>query len=123
MTSAATGPRTIAELADYGAGRHGQRAALRFKQGEEWADRSYEELAEDVRALALSLIDIGVGAGDRVCVLANTRPEWTAFELAIATAGAVVVPIYPTNSPEECEWVAGNSGAVAVVGEIAEQLA
>ena len=123
MTSAATGPRTIAELADYGAGRHGQRAALRFKQGEEWEDRSYEELAEDVRALALSLIDVGVGAGDRVCVLANTRPEWTALELAVATAGAVVVPIYPTNSPEECEWVAGNSGAVAVVGENAEQLA
>jgi long-chain acyl-CoA synthetase len=37
-------------------------------------------------------------------------------------AGAVVVPIYPTNSPEECEWVAGNSGAVVVVGENAAQL-
>ncbi len=29
----------------------------------------------------------------------------------------VVVPIYPTNSPEECEWVAGNSESVAIVCE------
>jgi long-chain acyl-CoA synthetase len=123
MTSAATGPRTIAELAEYGAERHGERAALRFKRGDDWVDRSYRDLAGDVRELALGLIDIGVGAGDRVCILANTRPEWTALELAVATAGAVVVPIYPTNSTEECEWVAGNSGAVAVVGENASQLA
>ena len=34
---------------------------------------------------------------------------------ASPSAGAVVVPIYPTNSPEECEWVAGNSEAVAVI--------
>jgi long-chain acyl-CoA synthetase len=114
--------RTIAGLADFAAERHGDRAALRFKQDDAWADRSYRELAADARALALGLIDIGVRPTERVCVLANTRPEWTTLELAIAMAGAVVVPIYPTNSPEECEWVAGNSGAVAVVGENAAQL-
>ena len=42
---------------------------------------------------------------------------------ALWSVGAVVVPIYPTNSPEECEWVAGNSGAVAVIVEDAAQLA
>jgi long-chain acyl-CoA synthetase len=115
--------RTIAGLAAFGAERHGDVAALRFKRAEEWVDRSYRQLAADARALALGLIDIGVEPGDRVCVLANTRPEWTGIELAIAMAGAVVVPIYPTNSPEECEWVAGNSGAVALVGENASQLA
>src|SRR4051794_18387181 len=36
--------------------------------------------------------------------------------------GAVVVPIYPTNSPEECEWVIGNSDAVAIICEDASQL-
>jgi long-chain acyl-CoA synthetase len=125
--SGATGtvadPRTIAELSTFCADRHGDRPALRFKLGEEWVDRSYRELADDVRLLASSLIELGVEPGERVCVLANTRPEWTLVELAIASAGAVAVPIYPTNSPEECEWVLGNSGAVAVVGENAAQLA
>ena len=120
---AVASPRTIAGLADFGGRAPRRPAALRFKQGDDWVDRSYRELADDARALAFGLIDVGVSAGDRVCILANTRAEWTTLELAIAMAGAVVVPIYPTNSPEECEWVAGNSGAVAVVGENADQLA
>jgi long-chain acyl-CoA synthetase len=122
-TEAVGGPRTIAELSAFGADRHGDRAALRFKRGDAWVDCSYREVAEDVRVLASGLIELGVQPGDRVCILANTRPEWTMLELAIATAAAVVVPIYPTNSPEECEWVVGNSGAVAVVGENTAQLA
>src|SRR5262249_13395741 len=53
----------------------------------------------------------------RVALLANTRPEWTSSSLAISRAGGVVVPIYPTNSPEECEWVAGDSEARIVICE------
>src|SRR6185312_13804401 len=56
-------------------------------------------------------------------LLCNTRPEWTYCDFAITSTGAVVVPIYPTNSPEECEWVAGNSESVAVVCEDASQVA
>jgi long-chain acyl-CoA synthetase len=121
-TGAISPPRTIAGLAAYGGECYGERPALRFKRGEAWTDLSYAELAEDVRRLAAGLVALEVKPGDRVCILANTRAEWTTLELAVAMAGAVVVPIYPTNSPEECEWVAGNSGAVVVVGENAAQL-
>jgi long-chain acyl-CoA synthetase len=65
--------------------------------------------------IAAGLITLGVEAGDRVCILGNTRPEWSLCDLGVASAGAVSVPIYPSNSPEECEWVAGNSEAKAVV--------
>jgi long-chain acyl-CoA synthetase len=58
-----------------------------------------------------------------VCILANTRPEWTYCDFGVSAAGATVVPIYQTNSPSECEWVAGNSEAVAVICEDAAQLA
>src|SRR5207253_10421269 len=61
------------------------------------------------------------GPGDRAAILASTRPEWTIASLAISRAGGVVVPVYPTNSPEECEWVAGNSEARLVVCEDDEQ--
>src|SRR2546421_2569856 len=116
------GPATIAHLADFGAVRHGARGAARFKRDGEWQERSYADLAHEVRALARGLIDLGIAPGERVCVLASTRWEWMLVELAVVTAGAVVVPIYPTNSPEECEWVAGNSEAVAVVCEDPAQL-
>jgi long-chain acyl-CoA synthetase len=48
---------------------------------------------------------------------ARTRFEWTVLDYAILTAGAVTVPIYPTSSLEQVEWILGDSGAVAVVVE------
>jgi long-chain acyl-CoA synthetase len=56
-------------------------------------------------------------------VLCTTRPEWTYAHFGIISAGAVAVPIYPTNSPEECQWVAGNSESRAIVCEDATQVA
>jgi len=121
-TSVGTDLHTMGALASFGARKFGDRPAQRFKRGGEWEERSYGQLAERARELALGLVDLGIAPGDRVCILANTRPEWTDAELAIWMAAGVVVPIYQTNSPEECEWVAGNSGAVAVFCEDETQL-
>ena len=76
-----------------------------------------------VREIGLGLIALGIQPGERVCLLAKTRIEWTYCDFAIASAGGVAVPIYATNSPEECEWVAGNSESVAVICEDATQVA
>ena len=75
-----------------------------------------------MRALSLGLIDLGVAKGDKVSILGNTRPEWTYFDFAALSAGAVVVPIYQTNSPEECQYVLENSDAKVVVVEDDEQM-
>ena len=77
---------------------------------------------ETVRSLALGLIDLGVAKGDKVSILANTRPEWTYFDFAALSVGAIVVPIYQTNSPEECQYVLENSDAKVVVVEDDEQM-
>jgi long-chain acyl-CoA synthetase len=116
-------PTTVAGLAEFAASQYADHPAVRFKRDGSWHERSFAEIGEEIRVLALGLIELGIEPGDRVCVLANTRPEWAYTAFAIWSAGAVVVPIYPTNSPGECEWVAGNSGAVAVVCENAAQLA
>jgi len=123
MTMQPTTARTVAELASRSAERYGVRPAVRFKRDDEWLEHSYAEVGAIVEELALGLLEVGIEPGERVCILANTRPEWTFISFAISAAGGVVVPIYPTNSPEECEWVAGNSGARAVVVEDAGQLA
>jgi long-chain acyl-CoA synthetase len=120
---ATTGSRTIADMMSLAAERYADQVAVRFKRDGEWQDVTFAEVGEIVRELGLGLIDLGVAAGERVCILCNTRPEWTYADFAISSAGAVVVPIYPTNSPEECEWVAGNSEAVAIVCEDAAQVA
>ena len=76
----------------------------------------------DRQDLSLGLIDLGIEKGDKVSILANTRPEWTYVDFAALTAGATVVPIYQTNSPEECHYVLENSDAKVVVVEDDEQL-
>src|SRR5829696_5561846 len=121
--AASTGSKTIADLMALAAERHGAREAQRFKRDGEWHSVSYEELGRTVSEIARGLIDLGIEPGERVSLLCQTRPEWTSADFAISSAGAVVVPIYPTNSASECEWVAGNSESVAVICEDAVQVA
>jgi long-chain acyl-CoA synthetase len=119
---ASTGSTTIADLMALAAHKHADRVAVRQKRDGAWQSLTYAEVGKIVREIALGLIDLGIQPGERVSILCNTRAEWTYADFAISSAGAVVVPIYPTNSAEECEWVAGNSEAVAVICEDAGQV-
>ncbi|MCO1577395.1 AMP-dependent synthetase/ligase [Crossiella sp. SN42] len=112
----------IAELAVWAGATYGDAPALRFHRDGDWQEMSYAELAGAVRATADGLTSIGIGPGDRVAVLAETCPEWTVADLAIASVGAVLVPVYPTNSAPECAWVLGDSGAKLVLCGSAEQV-
>ena len=109
--------KTVARSAATAAERHPERLAVRYRRDEEWRDLTFGEVGAIVDELAHGLVELGLEPGDRAAILANTRPEWTFASLAISRAGGVVVPIYPTNSPEECEWVAGNSEARLVICE------
>jgi long-chain acyl-CoA synthetase len=97
-------------------------AVRHFADGE-WRDVSFAELGERARALAAGLIGMGIEPGDRVAILADTRMEWTVADLAALLAGAVVVPVYQTSSPEEVEYVLAHSGARLLFADGPEQLA
>nr|MBA3327573.1 long-chain fatty acid--CoA ligase [Solirubrobacterales bacterium] len=118
-----TGSKTIADLLPRAAERYGDAVAVRYKRAGEWHDETFAEIGEAVSEIGRGLIDLGIEPGERVALLCSTRVEWTLADFAISCAGAVVVPIYPTNSPEECEWVAGNSESVVIVCEDAAQVA
>jgi long-chain acyl-CoA synthetase len=122
-TASTTGSQTMADLIPHAAVAHAEHAAVRYKHDGTWHDVSYTQLADIVQEIGLGLIDLGIEAGERVCILANTRPEWSYVDMAASSAGAIVVPIYQTNSPEECLWVISDSGACAIVCEDEEQLA
>ncbi len=122
-TASTTGSLTIADLIPHAAGEHGDKPAVRYKRDGAWHDVSYSQLADIVQEIGLGLIDLGMQPGERLCILANTRPEWSYADMAATSAGAVVVPIYQTNSPEECLWVISDSGASIIVCEDDAQLA
>jgi long-chain acyl-CoA synthetase len=118
-----TGSHTIADLISRSAAERPEHVAVRYKHDGAWRDVTYEQVADIVEEIGLGLIDLGIEPGERVCILANTRPEWSYADMAVTSAGAVVVPIYQTNSPEECLWVISDSGACAIVCEDDAQLA
>ena len=60
--------------------------------------------------------------GDKVAIVAHTRPDWTFAHFGILSAGTVSVSVYQTNSPEECHYVLEHSESKAVFLEDAEQL-
>src|SRR3954471_16036095 len=113
----------MADLALLAARKHAGRTALKYKQGDEWVDVSFDEFGDAVRETALGLMSLGIEKGDRVAILANTRPEWAYACFAILTAGGASVSIYQTNSPSEVQYVADHSESKAMFVEDAEQLA
>jgi long-chain acyl-CoA synthetase len=120
ITSSQTRPGSAAAIALRAAERYGSAVALAAPGTE---PVSYAEVGSAVREIAAGLAALGIEAGDRVAILSATRPEWTLADYGALAAGAVVVPIYHTNSPEECAYVISHSGARAIFCEDAAQLA
>ena len=94
MSGRGTHSKTIADLLPRAAEQYGTKVAVRYKDGEQWVGKTFEDVREIVRPLAFGLVTLGVEKGDRVSILGNTRPEWTYFDFAALSIGATVVPIY-----------------------------
>jgi long-chain acyl-CoA synthetase len=112
---------TLGQMLLAAAERH-RGVALRYPQHALTVSVSYPELGRAVREIARGLIAAGVELGDRVAILSSTRAEWTLADCGALCAGAVVVPVYHTNSPEECAYVMHHSGARIIFCEDASQL-
>ncbi|MHA1570142.1 MAG: AMP-dependent synthetase/ligase, partial [Alphaproteobacteria bacterium] len=76
---------------------------------------TYRETGEKVRDLALGLMSLGAKRGDRVSLLSENRPKWAITDLACQSIGSILVTIYATNTPEQCEYIINNSESTFVV--------
>ena len=118
-----TGSKTIADLLPLAAEQYAEKVAIKHRAGDDWVDVSYEELGRIVKEVGLGLIELGIDPGDKVSILAHTRPEWSYACFGILSAGATLVTVYQTNSPEECHYVLHHSESRAIFVEDGEQLA
>ncbi|WP_225096103.1 long-chain fatty acid--CoA ligase [Streptomyces sp. CoH27] len=82
-----------------------------------WQEVTAIELRDEVVDLAKGLVAAGISPGNRVAVMARTRYEWTVFAHALWAVGAEVVPVHPSSSREQVEWILRDAGCVAVVVE------
>ncbi|GAA4922984.1 AMP-dependent synthetase/ligase [Streptomyces coeruleoprunus] len=113
----------LTDLISRNAAQHPDVAVMARKVAGSWEDVTATRFLAEVRAAAKGLIAQGVRPGDRVALISRTRYEWVQLDFAIWSAGAVTVPVYETSSPEQIQWILGDSGAVAVIVESAAHAA
>ena len=77
--------------------------------------RTYGQLREDANQISRALLSAGVKHGDRVVVFAGNVPEWPAIQLAVATIGAILVPVNPSLRGEEFKYILRQSGATVIL--------
>ena len=85
---------------------------LAAKEKGVWRKYSTKEISEKVDALSVGLKNIGVSGNDftvdqqdKIAIISNNRPEWLITDLAVQKLGAVLVPVYPTTSNHEIEFI------------------
>lgn len=97
--------------------------ALHWRGAGDWQSLDWAGYRARVDAAAAGLAELGVGAGDRVAILASNSRDWHVADLAILSLGAITVPCYPTNSSSQVQYLLDDAGVVVAVVENAEQLA
>jgi len=95
---------------------------LRYKEAGAWRGISAAEFVSTVRTLALGLASLGIGKGDRVAILSENRPEWTAFDHALLNLGAVSVPLYPSLLTDQVRFILEHSRTRVLVVSTNAQL-
>jgi len=110
-------PGSLADIVPWHSQRTPDRVLISRRTGSGWEPVTATRLEAEVTTLALGLVAAGVGAGDRVALMAKTRYEWTLVDAALWAAGAVTVPVYETSSADQLRWILEDSGAVGCVVE------
>lgn len=79
--------------------------ALAAKENGKWVTYSTQQFADNVNNLSYGLLGLGVEREDKIAIIANNRPEWNFADFAIQQSGAVSVPIYPTISENDLNFI------------------
>jgi len=113
---------TVPALFAYAVARRGDAVALMYKDYGIWQSVTWREYGERAAAVAAGLFDLGLAAGDRVAILAETRHEWLYADLGTQGAGGVALGLYPTASTEQVGYILNDSAAVIAIVEDDQQL-
>jgi len=85
--------------------------ALGCKQNGQWITYGISEFIDYANNLSYGFLAMGLNKGDKVITVTNNRPEWNFVDMGLNQAGMVHVPVYPTISREEYEFILKHSDA------------
>lgn len=79
------------------------------KRDGEWRKYSSAETLENIHSLALGLLELGLKPGEKVAIISGNRPHWNFVDFATQIIGGITVPIYPTITIEDYEFIFENA--------------
>jgi long-chain acyl-CoA synthetase len=103
--------RNLVQVFEDQVSRRGDATAVTYKRGGAWLQVSWNELGRRVRLASDGLASLGVRAGDRVSIMADSSCEWIIADLAIMSVGAITVPIYQSNPAHEAQYILDDAGS------------
>ncbi len=120
--SGAAGMLSLPALLERNAAQFGDRQAYREKEFGIWQCWTWSEVKQEIDALALGLINLGVNEGDFIAIIGRNRPYLYWAMVAAQSVGAVPVPLYQDAVAEEMAYVLGHCGARFVIAGDQEQV-
>ncbi|MBX7242803.1 MAG: long-chain fatty acid--CoA ligase [Bacteroidia bacterium] len=93
------------DILPYQREKYPKEVCLAGKVNDKWKTYSTDETIEMVNKVSRGLIGVGVNPGEMVGIISTSRPEWHFADVGIIQTGAVCVPMYPTISPNEFEYI------------------
>lgn len=103
--------RSIPDMLRGNAAEFRDRPALKYRKQGVFVTLTYAAFYERALMVARGLGRIGIKPGDRIAILSENRVGWVIADMGILCARAVTVPIYPTSTPEQIEYMINHSGA------------
>ncbi|MEC8014775.1 MAG: AMP-binding protein [Pseudomonadota bacterium] len=113
---------SLPALLERNAAQFGDRQAYREKEFGIWQCWTWSEVKQEIDALALGLINLGVNEGDFIAIIGRNRPYLYWAMVAAQSVGAVPVPLYQDAVAEEMAYVLGHCGARFVIAGDQEQV-
>jgi long-chain acyl-CoA synthetase len=113
---------TIGGLWQTACGQNRGRPAFHAQVEGSWRSIGWVDAAGCVDALAAGFLALGIKRGDRVALLSRTRVEWSLCDLALASLGVILVPVYPTASASDVGFVIEHCDVGWLIVETARQL-
>jgi len=84
--------------------------SLVTKYGNDWIKTSTKEYLDKANAISRGLLNLGVNKNDKIAIISsNNRTEWNICDIGVLQTGAQNVPIYPTISSEDYEYILNHS--------------
>ena len=110
-------PTRLFDLLDWRRELHPERPVFKYKENGEWKSHFIDEYTEKVNLISYALMHLGVKKGENIGLISAGRPEWNYVDFGVQQTGAVLLPIYPTISEEDYQYILNDAQVRLLVVE------